>query len=115
MVRREDPFSHQLGHVRPTRVTGVDETYIKVSGEQKYLYRAVDSTGQTAVELSEVQVPEYASQNDLWFVVPPVEGIVGLDRHPGGFSLPSVVQGFRNTTATRLHSLPGQGTTMDDS
>ncbi len=25
----------------------VDETYIKVSGEQKYLYRAVDSTGQT--------------------------------------------------------------------
>ena len=25
----------------------VDETYIKVHGEQKYLYRAVDSTGQT--------------------------------------------------------------------
>ena len=25
----------------------VDETYIKVSGEPKYLYRAVDSTGQT--------------------------------------------------------------------
>ena len=25
----------------------VDETYIKVRGEQKYLYRAVDSTGQT--------------------------------------------------------------------
>src|SRR5947199_9223399 len=25
----------------------VDETYIKVKGEDKYLYRAVDSTGQT--------------------------------------------------------------------
>jgi transposase-like protein len=24
-----------------------DETYIKVKGEYKYLYRAVDSTGQT--------------------------------------------------------------------
>jgi len=24
-----------------------DETYIKVKGEDKYLYRAVDSTGQT--------------------------------------------------------------------
>ena len=25
----------------------VDETYIKVKGQEKYLYRAVDSTGQT--------------------------------------------------------------------
>jgi transposase, IS6 family len=25
----------------------VDETYIKVKGEEKYLYRAVDSAGQT--------------------------------------------------------------------
>jgi transposase-like protein len=24
----------------------VDETYIKVKGQEKYLYRAVDSTGQ---------------------------------------------------------------------
>ena len=28
----------------------VDETYINVRGESKYLYRAVDSTGQTAVD-----------------------------------------------------------------
>jgi transposase-like protein len=25
----------------------IDETYIKVKGEDKYLYRALDSTGQT--------------------------------------------------------------------
>jgi transposase-like protein len=25
----------------------VDETYVKIKGEWKYLYRAVDSTGQT--------------------------------------------------------------------
>jgi transposase-like protein len=27
--------------------TYIDETYIKVKGQDKYLYRAVDSTGQT--------------------------------------------------------------------
>jgi transposase, IS6 family len=32
---------------RTNRSYRVDETYIKVNGEQKYLYRAVDSTGQT--------------------------------------------------------------------
>ena len=35
-------------YLRPTNKSyRVDETYIKVSGEQKYLYRAVDSKGQT--------------------------------------------------------------------
>ena len=35
-------------YLRPTNKSyRVDETYIKVSGKQKYLYRAVDSTGQT--------------------------------------------------------------------
>ena len=28
----------------------VDETYIKVKGKDRYLYRAVDSTGQTIVD-----------------------------------------------------------------
>lgn len=35
-------------YLRPTNDSWrVDETYIKVRGEWKYLYRAVDSTGQT--------------------------------------------------------------------
>src|SRR4030095_6049655 len=35
-------------HLRPTSDSyHVDETYIKIKGEWKYLYRAVDSTGQT--------------------------------------------------------------------
>ena len=35
-------------YLRPTNKSyRVDETYIKVKGEMKYLYRAVDSTGQT--------------------------------------------------------------------
>jgi len=35
-------------HLRPTNDSyRVDETYVKIKGEWKYLYRAVDSTGQT--------------------------------------------------------------------
>ena len=35
-------------HLRPTNDSWrVDETYIKVKGKQKYLYRAVDSDGHT--------------------------------------------------------------------
>ena len=35
-------------HLRPTSDSyRVDETYVKVKGQWKYLYRAVDSTGQT--------------------------------------------------------------------
>jgi transposase, IS6 family len=36
-------------HLKPTNKSyRTDETYIKVKGEDKYLYRAVDSTGQTS-------------------------------------------------------------------
>jgi transposase, IS6 family len=35
-------------HLRPTNDSyRVDETYIKIKGEWNYLYRAIDSTGQT--------------------------------------------------------------------
>src|SRR3712207_55373 len=35
-------------HLRPCRGPGhVDETYIRVGGQWRYLYRAVDGTGQT--------------------------------------------------------------------
>ena len=35
-------------HLKPTNKSyRVDETYIKVKGQEKYLYRAVDSSGQT--------------------------------------------------------------------
>jgi transposase-like protein len=35
-------------HLKPTnRSWRVDETYIKVKGRERFLYRAVDSTGQT--------------------------------------------------------------------
>src|ERR1700686_169084 len=35
-------------HLKPVnKIYGIDETSIKVKGEDKYLYRAIDSTGQT--------------------------------------------------------------------
>src|ERR1700676_709573 len=35
-------------HLKPTNKSyRIDETYIKVKGEDKYLYRALDSTGQS--------------------------------------------------------------------
>src|ERR1700740_3283475 len=35
-------------HLKPTNKSyRIDETYIKVKGQDKYLYRALDSTGQT--------------------------------------------------------------------
>src|SRR6201987_4721527 len=35
-------------HLKPTNKSyRIDETYIKVKGEDRYLYRALDSTGQT--------------------------------------------------------------------
>ena len=35
-------------HLKPTNKSyRTDETYMKVKGQDKYLYRAVDSTGQT--------------------------------------------------------------------
>ena len=37
-------------HLKPTNNSWrLDETYIKVKGEERFLYRAVDSTGQTIV------------------------------------------------------------------
>jgi transposase-like protein len=49
-VRAYAPELNKRGrqHLKPTnRSYRTDETYIKVKGEDKYLYRAVDSTGQT--------------------------------------------------------------------
>ena len=37
-------------HLRPTNKSyRIDETYIGIKGQDRYLYRAVDSTGQTIV------------------------------------------------------------------
>jgi transposase-like protein len=40
-------FQINVSFPGPTDVAPPDETYIKVKGKDKYLYRAVDSTGQT--------------------------------------------------------------------
>ncbi len=53
IMRRVHQYSPEIEkkvrrHLRPTNNSWrVDETYIKVKGEWKYLYRAVDSAGNT--------------------------------------------------------------------
>ena len=40
-------------HLKPTNKSyRVDETYIKVKGQDRYLYRAVDSTGRRSISCS---------------------------------------------------------------
>ena len=47
MIEREIQVDH-VRYLRPTNdPQRVDETYIKVKGEWKYLYRAIDSDGDT--------------------------------------------------------------------
>jgi transposase-like protein len=41
------PFLILFANSIPLNVVLLDETYVKIKGEWKYLYRAVDSTGQT--------------------------------------------------------------------
>jgi transposase-like protein len=41
-------YKHCRPHLKPTNKSyRIDETYIKVKGEDEYLSRALDSTGQT--------------------------------------------------------------------
>jgi transposase-like protein len=41
------PFLILFANSIPLNVVLLDETYVKIKGEWKYLYRAIDSTGQT--------------------------------------------------------------------
>ncbi len=51
-------------HLKPTNDEGrVDETYIKVKGEWKYLYRAVDSEGNTLDFMLSAKRDALARQN----------------------------------------------------
>jgi transposase, IS6 family len=38
---------HCRPHLRPYKSYRIDETYIRIKGQDRYLYRAVDSTSQT--------------------------------------------------------------------
>ena len=67
-VIKYSPLLEEAFHRRKRPVWGswrMDETYIKVKGEWRYLYRAVDKTGQTIDFLLTQERDEQAAQRFL--------------------------------------------------
>ena len=74
-------------HLKPTNKSyRTDETYIKVKGEDKYLYRAVDSTGQTIDFLLTAKRDAAAAKrffhNALSSPGNPVPRVINVDKNP---------------------------------
>src|SRR4051794_40647040 len=74
----------------------IDETYIKVKGEDKYLYRAVDSTGQTIEFLLTAKRDAAAAKRFFRKALSssgnPVPRVINVDKNP---AFPSAVEGLK--------------------
>jgi transposase-like protein len=64
----------------------IDETYIKVKGEDKYLYRALDSTGQTIEFLLTAKRDRAAAKRFLRMAIDasgnPMPRVINVDKNP---------------------------------
>jgi IS6 family transposase len=64
----------------------VDETYIKVKGQEKYLYRAVDSTGQTIDFLLTAKRNAASARRFFHKILScsanPIPGVINVDKNP---------------------------------
>ena len=74
-------------HLKPTNKSyRIDETYIKVKGEDKYLYRAVDSVGQTIDFLLTARRDAAAAKRFLRKALAasgnPVPRVMNVDKNP---------------------------------
>src|SRR3954453_4551751 len=74
-------------HLKPTNKSyRIDETYIKVKGEDKYLYRALDSTGQTIDFLLTAKRDAAAAKRFLRKAVEasgnPMPRVINVDKNP---------------------------------
>jgi transposase-like protein len=71
---------------RVNRSYRVDETYIKVKGQEKYLYRAVDSAGQTIDFLLTAKRDASAAkrffQKVFSLAVNPIPRVINVDKNP---------------------------------
>jgi len=75
-------------HLKPTNKSyRTDETYIKVKGEDKFLYRAVDSTGQTIEFLLTAKRDAAAAKRFFRKALScpgnPVPRVINVDKNPG--------------------------------
>ena len=66
----------------------MDETYIKVKGQEKYLYRAVDSTGQTIDLLLTAKRDAAAAKRFFRKAFRsscnPIPRVINVDKNPAG-------------------------------
>ena len=74
-------------HLKPTNKSyRIDETYIKVKGEDKYLYRALDSTGQTIDFLLTAKRDTAAAKRFLRKAIDasgnPMPRVINVDKKP---------------------------------
>jgi len=74
-------------HLKPTNKSyRIDETYIKVKGEDKYLYRAIDSTGQTIDFLLTAKRDTAAAKRFLCKAIEasgnPMPRVMNVDKNP---------------------------------
>ena len=74
-------------YLRPTNKSyRIDETYIKVKGKDRYLYRAVDSTGQTIDFLLTAKRDAAAAKRFLRKAIDassnPMPRVINVDKNP---------------------------------
>jgi IS6 family transposase len=84
-------------HLKPTNKSyRTDETYIKVKGEDKYLYRAVDSTGQTIDFLLTAKRDAAAAKRFFRKALSapgnPVPRVINVDKNP---AYPAAVEALK--------------------
>ena len=74
----------------------IDETYIKVKGEDKYLYRALDSTGQTIEFLLTARRDTAAARRFLLRAIEasgnPMPRVINVDKNP---AYPAAVEALK--------------------
>ena len=88
-VQRYAPIlSQRLGRERrhPNRSWRVDETYVRVAGNWVYLYRAVDSAGDTIDFMLSPNRDLVAAKQFLWLALCRTgrvrPGVINVDGHP---------------------------------
>ena len=74
-------------HLKPTNKSyRIDETYIKVKGKERYLYRALDSTGQTIDFLLTAKRDQAAAKRFLRRAIEasgnPMPRVMNVDKNP---------------------------------
>ena len=84
-------------HLKPTNKSyRIDETYINVKGENKYLYRALDSTGQTIDFLRTAKRDTAAAKRFLRKAIDasgnPMPRVKNVDKNP---AYPAAVEGLK--------------------